>query len=88
MAVKEAVGKVVSMEAHQSQPDPELVKCLESLLERAKSGELRSLVYLGFQWDKAWESGNVGDLQSRQFVLGCFVQAALDFYTRRREGDG
>ncbi len=80
--------KAVSMEVHQSKAEPDLVEVLEVLLARAKSGELRSLIYLGFERDGAWESGNVGNFGNRQFVLGCFVQAALDFYSRRRESDG
>lgn len=78
---------VVSLESKVSEPFPVLVKRLESLLERARSGELRSIVYLAFQRDGTWESGNSGQTFNRAYVLGAFQQASLDYYHRRRDDD-
>jgi len=77
----------ISLEAKRAAPVPEVIEALEELLVAARAGDMRSLVYLTFEGDGVWKSGNVGVLQNRQFVLGCFAQAALDYYSRRREDD-
>lgn len=80
---------VVALEVKRSEPIPDLIECLEDLLTRARSGELRSVVYLAFGRDCEWESGNSGERFNRAYVLGAFQQAALDYYHRRRQdGDG
>ena len=78
----------ISLEVKRSEPIPALIECLESLLDRAKTGELRTLVYWAFEREWAWESGNSGDIENRQFVFGAMMQTVLDFYSRRRENDG
>ena len=75
----------ISLEARRSEPIPSLVECCEDLLAQAKSGELRSLVYLGFKRDGDFDSGNAGQRFNRAYVLGCFQQAGLDYYHRRKE---
>jgi len=80
--------KPISLEAVRSAPIPELVECLEELLAQAKSGALRSIVYLVFEQDGTVRSGNVGVQENRTYVLGAFQQAAFDYYIQRRKGDG
>jgi len=75
------------LEVIRAKPIPELIECLEHLLARARSGELRSIVYLAFERDGAFESGNSGDRMNRSYVLGAFQQAALDYYHRRKKSD-
>lgn len=81
------MNKPISLEAVRSEPLSDLIACLESLLKRAKSGELRSIVYLGFEGGGVFESGNSGDRLGRAYVLGAFQQAGLDYYHRRRNQD-
>ena len=75
--------RIVSLEAKRSEPIEELVEALESLLERAKTGEIRSIVYLTFEREGVFVSGNSGERFNRAYVLGAFHQAGLDYYHRR-----
>ena len=76
----------ISLEAVRSEPIPDLVECLERLLERAKSGDLRSIVYMAYD-STGSESGNSGDRYDRFAVMGQVFGMGLDYYLRRREED-
>lgn len=81
------MNKPISLEERRSEPIPSLIECAEDILAKAKSGELRSLVYLGFNRDGSFDSGNAGQRFNRAYVLGAFQQAGLDYYHRRRDQD-
>lgn len=80
------MSDLISFEAVRYAPIQELVECLESLLARAKSGDLRSIVYLAMDKDVT-ESGNSGETYDRHVVVGQAIGMGLDYYMRRREAD-
>ena len=82
------MNEPISLEVRRAEPIPALIECLESLLDRAKTGELRTLVYWAFEREGTWESGNSGDVENRQLIFGAMMQTMFDFYSRRRESDG
>ena len=67
-------------------PDPDLMECLESLLARARKGELRTLIYLAV-FDDGVDTGNVGHIFDRHTLIGYIEAMKLDFWARRREAD-
>ncbi len=78
----------VKLAVVRSEPIEPLIQALEELLAKAKTGEIRSIVYLAFDRGDRWWTGNSGDRQNRAYVLGAFQQAGLDYYHRRRQEDG
>ena len=77
----------VKLAVVQSEPIEPLIQALEKLLADARTGELRSIVYLAFDRGDGWWTGNAGDRPNRAYVLGAFQQAGLDYYHRRRQKD-
>ena len=81
------MSEPINLEERRSEPLSSLIECCEEMLAKAKSGELRSMVYLCFNRDGSFDSGNAGQRFNRAYVLGAFQQAGLDYYHRRKEGD-
>ncbi len=67
-------------------PNPYIVKCLESLLERARKGEMRHIIYLVDLGD-SFISNGVGDFRDRFNLIGQLEIMKMDCWQRREVND-
>lgn len=75
---------IVSIEEFKGNPHAEMIKGLEGLLEKAKTGELLGVVFVGFYPDGKATQGNFGGDISCAYVMGTLQMAALNFYDETR----
>lgn len=65
-------------------PVEELIAQLEELLNDARNGRLRSVVWVAFETDGPAASGSSGEVLTSAEVLGACQQMGLDYYNRRK----
>lgn len=70
------MSDVVSLHTAQDPPDPDVVAFLESLLERARAGELRTIAVVGELTGRRVTRGFQGDWDDRYALVGHLTHLA------------
>lgn len=82
----------MSLHVLEVTPDPEVIADVTTLLEKARSGEIRGIAWVTIDSER-WNSYNVagaearGNMQKVYFLLHWLADIILDSY-RREKGEG